>query len=162
MIAEANIQNLMRLVKNNERARRFDLSLLLQHDECGTIGCLVGNDYIAEYNKTSYFSVADVDRTQIEYGISPQIWDFLFSNLNTEYNYGLYEIFGEKKVIRICKQRDHLDKEAAIKRVLKFIYYVLHKRELLYDDSGRIRETARRQEGNHNVLKQVKEKVLAY
>jgi len=52
-----------------------------------------------------------------------------------------------------------LDKEKCLERVRKVIYYILHKRELIYDERGCVRETIRRAEGNHNVVKQVKNKV---
>lgn len=149
MITEANLPALMRCVTNNEKAQRFDLSTY-RHD-CGTYGCLVGNDSIAlgidepeMYGRYSGHIVWGIR----EYGImednnicpgGESLWSFLF---------GYYH-------------RTDVTREACLNRLRKFIYYVAHKRELLYDDSGRVRETARRAEGDHHVLRQVKKRVEA-
>lgn len=51
------------------------------------------------------------------------------------------------------------DRAAAVRRVRKFLYYILHKRELLHEADGCVRETARRQEGNHLVTQAVAKRV---
>lgn len=150
MISEANIPNLMRCVANNEKAPGFNL----HQWDCGTYGCLFGNDMIAN-GLAGVFSVTFNPHTlaESEYGLSQGAELFLFSCMDVGYLDRWVRFPGGGGL------RSKHDREAALSRLRKFIYYVLHKRELLYDDRGCIRETARRAEGNHMVLSQVKEAV---
>lgn len=150
MISEANIPNLLRCVRNTEKARGFWFPMHF-HD-CGSYGCLIGNDAIAHLGlEGSWYQVIKQLENQTgcnnaarwssqEYGfplLGNRVFDWLFYMGNGR---------GDTKEQRLARLR-------------KFIYYVLHKRELLYDDSGRIRETARRSEGDHHVLRAVKSAV---
>jgi hypothetical protein len=149
MITEANIPNLLRCVRNTENARGF---LFSQHvHECGSFGCLIGNDAIATFSLTGEWrDVMSQFRSKTgEYGFA----DWAATEYGVDY-YGraLGWLFYEPNLSGNTQ-------EQRLGRLRKFIYYVLHKRELLYDDSGRIRETARRAEGNHMVLRSVKSAV---
>ncbi len=150
MITEANIPALMRCVTNNEKASDFYLGAW----SCGTHGCLVGNDALA----------IGVDRNYIgwgfasdEYGLGYVILQFLFGTRD----FGRSSIGIELRptiawlINNVSCTRDPRDRTAALNRLRKFIYYVLRKRELLYDDSGCVRETARRAEGDHHIVRGV-------
>ena len=73
------------------------------------------------------------DFAELEYGLSYDVSRWLFFESNG----------------------DEDTREQRIGRLRKFVYYVLHKRELLYDDSGCVRESARRAEGDHHIVRQV-------
>lgn len=57
------------------------------------------------------------------------------------------------------RRDDADDQDACIRKVRKFIYYKLHKRELCHEPDGRIRESARRAEGDHHIARRVLEEV---
>lgn len=154
MISEANVQTLMRCARNNENAPDFNLGAWFH--PCGTYGCLVGNDVIATY-PNGLRSLMSPRWTTIEYGIPHTISALLFSNRELSHERWGIECLREHGAIHplVGIRRDPLNREAALNRLRKFIYYVLRKRELLYDDSGRIRETARRAEGDHFVIRNV-------
>lgn len=150
MITEARIDNLLRCVRNNEEALGFDFPDIVH--PCGAYGCLMGNDALASFN----IRATDWDEAHEEFGrISgyEYIWDW------TEEQYGI------RDNSRLCEWLFYWSnnrgdtREQRVARLRKFIYYVLHKRELLYDDSGAVRETARRTEGDHHVLRAVKSAV---
>lgn len=155
MITEANIPALMRCVRNNESAPGFNLLTFVS--ECGTFGCLVGNDRLGcqiHLEETHYsWSVR-------EYGVTRTVWQFLFGECEIARGAGGLVLSrsddGFLLAFNGSRRRNENDRTAALNRLRKFIYYVLHKRELLYDDNGCIRETARRAEGDHHVLRKVK------
>jgi hypothetical protein len=155
MITECNIQNLMRLVRNNEEATGFDLRAWFH--PCGTFGCLVGNDCIA---------IGAVDGAKDfglwamrEYGLPAVVIPFLFSSY--ELARGSFGIeceagdFGVMPYLNAIHRRDFADREAALNRVRKFIAYVERKRAIMYTADWRVAEIARRTEGNWNVCAQV-------
>lgn len=162
MILDANLEALGRLVANNRKAPGFDLESW--YDPCGTFGCLVGNDNLAcgkpiNLSGWTYYSEAGEP-----YGLSAIFSVFLFSfkdpvrNANgivcKMYSDGLY--YGPTD-----KYRDCSDREAAIRRVEKLIAYVRRKRALLYEADGRVKELARRTEGNHMVLPRIAHELAA-
>jgi hypothetical protein len=157
VITEANIPNLLRCVRNNEEAKGFYLGrwITVEH-ECGTIGCLVGNDWLALGHEPVVPGCTVNEWALMEYALKPGVGRFLFGESDIPKRPGLGIA---TKSLWPGEQRDQHDREAALARLRKFIYYVLHKRELLYDDSGRIRETARRAEGNHMILRSVRSAV---
>lgn len=161
MFSNINTQALLELVKNNEKVNNFDLRHLI--DDCGTFGCLIGNDYIQKHGKFNpiidYSMNVEVSQqvfewSKSEYCLPKSIWNFLFQyyDANKTWRGILLNSIG-------CA-RDCSDKKAALRRVRKFIYYYLHKQELIYDERGCVRETIRRQEGNYNIVNKVKEKAL--
>jgi hypothetical protein len=176
MITEANIPNLLRCVTSTENAPNFDLGTWVQVGEpCGTYGCLVGNDILTttgnirsrhtwhdDFDEVTCLNTLNVDEdvdisewAMQEYGISEKLMDYLFmpNDFLLRWNGGhnAYDF----------KTRKHDDRAAALRRLRKVIYYILHKRELMYTDDMKVRETARRQEGDHNVLQQVLAKLEA-
>lgn len=159
MITETNIPALLRLIKNNELSKAFDLRHFVQ--PCGTFGCLIGNDWLATHEPSLAGLEFDFRHTNF--------WEFSRCQYKTSHwvsfwLFNTHDFFKGPWGIRLSKswfgeQRNCTDRQAALNRVRKFVYYVLHKRELLYDDSGCIRETARRSEGDQHVLQQVQQKV---
>jgi hypothetical protein len=171
---------LMRCVRNVESVsdRLFDLSSYVEDGRsCGTVACLVGWDWVmcgrpvpASISENlalrtlvhaSRGSLEDfVDHGEWgfeEYGVSEELFDFLFMPYSDRLVWNPErERNCESSTVRDCR-----DKEAALNRLRKTIYYILRKRELMYDDSGRVRETARRQEGDHNILRKVMEDMEA-
>jgi hypothetical protein len=141
MISEANIPNLLRCVRNNEDAPGFYFCTYFHR--CGTFGCLIGNDYMSVRSIAKVDSLIEeqpcISWAWQEYGFSecPRLFFWLFARCNGRGN----------------------TKEQRLARLRKAIYYIAHKKELLYDDSGRIRETARRAEGDHFVLRSVAQAV---
>lgn len=182
---KADIQSLMGLCRANEEAEGFDLGgwihdpkdwwdgdvtkdvgeMLadgeLKNPPCGTHGCLVGNHLLA----TREFKLLNrIDTTQSfetvakRYGLTVGEAEFLFAAANHRMGrFGLIKDFdGGYKVggtIELC--REYNDRESAIRRVRKLIYYKLRKRELCYEEDGRVKESARRAEGDHRIDRQV-------
>jgi hypothetical protein len=168
-----DIQSLLRLIRHNEQAKSFDLSLwfYVDHDdivrgECGTTGCLVGNDVMG------CCSLDTVSMESIENQLSDTLMRGLGSKLKPwstatgEYGYGVpHRIFAwlfHSVAVRSNGQydfhRDELDRDAAIARVRKYVYYVLHKREMMtggtktYDNA--------RQTGHVNVAAKIERQLV--
>lgn len=141
-----NTQTLFRLIRNNENAKGFYLTLWFSTSiECGTIGCLVGNDALMSGNEQLRLSLLTCHTDPYifpakEYGISRMAAAWLF---------------GPYKTLRGGGNRNPDDREAAINRVRKYVYWKLHRQEMMYDERGCVRETIRRAEGNHMVARQV-------
>ncbi len=169
MISETKIGALLDCITANEKAPGFTLGKWIESDArsamptCGTYGCLLGNHMIAagrwDAGQGAFVLVnggqmeaagsGPMRLAMDEYGLSLSLASWLF---------GVNEIGhlpdGEISFISFiysARRRDH-SREACLNRLRKYVYYVLHKRELLYDDSGAVRETARRAEGNHMVV----------
>jgi hypothetical protein len=161
MISEVNTQALLRCIRNNEEARGFDLSNWV-HD-CGTYGCLVGNDLLACGVPRSDWHVRTYAAAGRHYGLSSLVAQYLFGVFEYKpgpYGFTVYKDGMKEPVLNgAAGFRDATDREAALKRLRKAAYYFMHKKEMLYDDSGRIRETARRAEGDHHVCRKVKQAV---
>lgn len=149
MITEARIDNLLRCVRNNEAAHDFCFYPAIH--PCGTFGCMFGNDMLAVYDGYSQSegaawakirNVAKADTSDLlvrEYGLLP-----LGSGLVMHW------------LFYCCNGRGDT-REQRIHRLRKFIYYVQRKRAILYDEQGRIKESARRTEGNWMVCPKVME-----
>ena len=120
----ANIQALMQLVKNNENSKDFDLTHWTS--DCGTFGCLVGNDLLARNVFISEAILQDIlwgKRHDHYYGLQHSVFNWLFNCRKKDHENN-------------WKLRNNKDKKAALNRVRKAIYYILRKRELMYDDDG--------------------------
>lgn len=130
-----NTQALLRLIDANERAAYFCLARWFNHkdlSEC-TGGCLVGNDYLENRNQTNlsivyvYRTSIDGDSVMKEYGVTSREYRYLFSAFNHKF---VWCPVRRENIVKLV-QRDVRDKQAAINRVRKFIYYKLHKKEML-------------------------------
>lgn len=157
-------QGLMDLCRVNEEAPDFNLATW--QEPCGTFGCLVGNFCVAR---------PDDELRMVRYGwgfapmIEPEcgIWksvakrfgltlgeaEFLFAGTNHSFNeWGL--IPDREGGFLATDMRDCKDRSAAIRRVRKLIYWKLKRREFIHEPDGRVRESARRLEGDHNFAAQ--------
>jgi hypothetical protein len=140
-VLEANIPNLLRCARNTDEASGFDLSGFV--NSCGSYGCLVGNDMLA-LGIYRGLMIHPRDWATKEYGVS-----------SVPYCTGPLSF-----LFYFFRRRDD-SREAALRRLRKFIYYVLHKREMLYDERGCVRETARRSEGDHFICRAALEQATA-
>ena len=161
MISEVNIPALLRLIRNNEQAKSFCLMLWIA--PCETYGCLVGNDWLATHPGQVFpGAIKAIEEYGLAYKTNHLVYHFLFEAQGIKFRYEKHESkAGEMVMVVRCPPRNIYDREVAINRVRKFVYYVLHKRELLYDDRGCIRESIRRAEGNHNVVAGVLERIAS-
>lgn len=154
-------QSLMDLCTANEEAPGFDLgSWFSRHESCGTVGCLVGNyalsrlgtDEILCAGVVNSFSFLLVDYTfqdiAARFGLSDKESEWLFASCNFPRREGFGLVLDSITHGDSIGGRSQGDRHAAIARVRKLIYYKLRKRELLYEEDGRLRESARRTEGN--------------
>lgn len=153
-------QKLLDLIKTNGCASHFRLNCFI--NSCGTFGCLIGNDFLANRGERPCLRSAIKD---IGPDLGGAVWNWRI--IATEYGITLSEslfLFSDIKHT-LCWVKDHnegfavyrdfLDKKAAINRVRKFIYYKLHKRELMEDPQ------TRHSEGDFNVVQRTVEKVSA-
>lgn len=169
-------QGLFKLVKANEEAERFDLGFWVDHDVCGTIGCLVGNFCLANPEDALKLDETIEEPVYSESGVRGDAFRHIAARFGLTHNesqwlFGtvdpaLFQSMGYWENIRSIYSsmfsgdyRDCTDRAAAIARVRKFIYYKLHKQEMLYEEDGRVRESARRAEGDQHVVRKVLEKV---
>ena len=160
-LMDCNIQELMNLVKANENSKDFDLSNF--KSPCGTYGCLVGNHaldrgtkIISSFNKEfrrEYVQPCDSLNTTNIYNLTFVPYWFLFSSIEkNSCGKAKRDVYGSRVY------RDASDKEAAMNRVRKLIYYVLRKRELMPDRStkeGRESYDISRNSGDIGVQQQV-------
>jgi len=130
-------QKLLQLCKANEESKNFNLRTWLQ--SCGTFGCLVGNDWCANKENRPYLQhnvgSRDISGTQKEYGLTKNEFRFLFMGRDNTHSY--YPQLGCTIHALNGKPRHPLDKTAAINRVRKFIYYHLHKQEVMATETAR-------------------------
>lgn len=156
-----NFQGFFNLIKANEESKDFDLYQWY----CGSYGCLIGNYGIkfsilemlgiiplpdSESNDCDIVSNVYI-RAANHLGISLNESWYLFTGQNPAHNENhttyYYYMGGES--------RKRHDKEAAINRVRKFLYYHLKKREFCIDEKG-ITDKSRKV-GDVNFNKQVRE-----
>jgi hypothetical protein len=154
-------QALMDLCRINEESRaRFNLGTW--RTICGTACCLVGNFCVARpgdslrlINESGrYMPFMDGVRrtgdlqvqTAARFGITVPEACFLFGPHDK-----VRTVWGRSAGM---KSRDAYDMHAAVRRVRKYLYYKLRKREFCYDEKGCVRESARRMEGDHNFARQ--------
>jgi hypothetical protein len=145
-----NTQNLLDCIKASENSESFDLNLIVS--ECGTYGCLVGNHLISLGMDSRDVCLAFESLENREfYGLTKLEYQFLF---------GIYEVFHssewgthlrcgfeQRRPLFTCFKSDRRngeDKESALNRIRKLIYYKLHKKEMMYDERGCVRESARK------------------
>jgi hypothetical protein len=165
-------QALLDLCRINEEARGFDLgSWTSTKGGCGTVGCLVGNFCLARPNDELRLSDGRgqplfpqtrdaAPAIAKRFGISVGEAQWLFSMDEIERNQNGFVSYGAKNwrpfgySFRSGGNRDCYDRESAIRRVRKLIYWKLKRREFMYEDDGRVRESARRLEGDHNFASQ--------
>jgi hypothetical protein len=152
MRPDINFQALMDLVKANEDSKDFDLSRW----KCGTYGCLVGNyglKYDEEFLEAVRNSVVEFKLIAQAFGISEMEAKYLFHSIaHIHINHTMFlPQYGYQCLGNL--NRDYHDKEGALNRVRKFIYYHLKKREFCLDDNG-VTETSK-QVGDVNFANQV-------
>lgn len=140
-VLEANLDNLRRCARNTERAKHFDLSIC--RSDCGTYGCLLGNDAAA-----CGLSRLEVwDRYGGHFAFGSREYN-IPSAIDGSSHIGSF-LFGFKK------RHGKYSKEACLSRLYKFIAYCERKRAMLYEADGRVKESARRNEGDYMFCKQV-------
>jgi hypothetical protein len=147
MLRKANAQGLMDLIRANEEAPNFNLGSWVE--PCGTFGCLVGNWAIRCNRMWMLDSDGIYDLAAESLGITRKESRFLFSTIDVVRDRFGFEVPG---LDRDCENRS-----AAINRVRKFLYYKLRKWELLYEEDGRVKESARKQEGDRMVCREALE-----
>lgn len=119
--------------------------------ECGTVGCLIGNYNLMAGRYSQLFGDwynPEAESKDWEYfGITEREYNWLFM-MGAEYpDYEPPKPASMYRVFYNLRNLDDVTKEQALARLRKFIYWKLHKEEMLYDDNG-VREEARRAEGN--------------
>lgn len=133
----------------NEEAEKFDLRSW--YKPCRTYGCLVGN-YVIKQNINW---PTDWERfSEEEFNLTDSEVAFLFAAENATEIAGIGKVCGWH-ILDPRFTRPVFDKAKALNRVRKFIYYNLHKREMLYEEDGRVKESARRAEGDHMIMEKV-------
>lgn len=155
MLYDANLTALKRCVRNNEKAPDFNLGVFV--NECGTYGCLVGNDAISVRTKSPLEAFCGWSLN--EYNVPGFLWTFLFCEFEMrridgrgiEVAQGQLAIAGHDAT----RRRACRDREAALNRLRKTIEYIERKRAIWYEADGRISERARRVEGDWGVCASV-------
>lgn len=143
---------------------RFWMGAVICRNECGTAGCLIGN-YNAmvgrapgrfgtfEVNLNSDVVLDKLPGDWEHFGITTAEYDWLFNEgpvfneaktdrrtYDTSYGWEIYARAGDANLI---------SRERTLTRLRKFIYYKLHKHEMIHDEKYGVREEARTKEGNH-------------
>jgi hypothetical protein len=150
MISEVNIQNLMRCVRNVESVsdRLFDLSSYVEDGRsCGTVACLVGWDWVmcgrpvpaSISENLALRTLVHASRGSLEDFVDHGEWGFEEYGVSEELFDFLFMPYSDRLVWNPERERNC---ESST-------------------DSGRVRETARRQEGDHNILRKVMEDMEA-
>lgn len=174
-------QRFLDMIKANETAKGFyyrrwitPAGALDSRPGCGTVGCLAGNYYLAakrcgnelkglpsEHHLT-YECLAD----HLGITMGESIWLFC-PEPPSRYISGLGLLASKSKngegkpgavyfntganLAASPKFRPPHDITPALARLRKFAYYKLRKRELMYEADGRVKESARRTEGDCRV-----------
>ena len=149
-------QLLLDLIKANEAAENFNLGRWIEH--CGTYGCLVGNHACAVGGEflsvASSFCDGDASTTfsilASKYGVTIRESFFLFASQNNTICWDA----GSGENIYSTTYRLRTDKQKAINRVRKYLYYKLHKQELMEDPK------VRHMEGDHHVVRKAAERAV--
>lgn len=168
-------QAFMRMIRNNEHAPGFYLCNWTSW--CGTFGCLYGNDRIAEgrpIRPNATFRDAIFDACE-DYGLTlaEATWCFGTQYLARKSGHGIVfetaaldqqAMWMERKPVpgmplQSWRGKDPNNLVAAMARLRKLLYYKLHKQEMMYEEDGRVKESARKAEGDHHVLRKVLAKV---
>lgn len=147
-----NTQRLLDLVKANEGSNGFDLGSWLS--DCGTYGCLVGNHHVANPIDVPYalFDEGEIALKRISklYKLTQFEAAFLFGIRDLSHTRWRYNHVSH----HAGRTRDPYDKEAAINRVRKLIYYKLRKADLMSGGTKEYEEACKT--GHINVAKEVK------
>jgi len=106
---------------------------------CGTYGCLVGNDFVANRDARPNLEAILAPLTSWapvgkEYGLTVSEVIFLFASFNWRREYR--KQYGLSMPAQV-NRRSRSDKAAAIARVYKFIYYTLHKSDIFSSEEAR-------------------------
>lgn len=165
-----DFQALMDLCRISEEAREFHLGIVASGSSCGSYGCLLGN-YAISGNDKRYRIHPECSRLIQFDGKSAELNGNLYGDAADRFGITLAEsMFLFCEYDRLRKDNYYVDpnqsgykrpwvgaeaRSAAIGRVRKFIYYKLKKREFMYEEDGRVKESARRLEGNHGFAAQV-------
>lgn len=142
-------QALLDLCRINEEAYEFHLGYW--SNVCQTHGCLVGNFVLARQCDT--LTLNTLNRTLCAFQAIARRFEITFNESSFLFNMEdvVRDKFGRYVHGRL---RPMKDREAAIRRVRKFIYWKLKRREFMHEPDGRVRESARRLEGDHNFAAQ--------
>ena len=127
--------------------------------DCGTVACLIGNWYVSKGEITGLKNIHPNESVG-------QQFDFhdISDRLNIPETISLF-LFGDHLACtsnRAVKEAFFLNKEQAISRLRKVIYYILHKREIMGLDKENWREIYEeaRRAGDIGVANKVSEDVL--
>lgn len=152
-----NTQRLLDLIKANEEAPDFYLDKWIS--PCGTHGCLVGNHMLKVYKDQDIFNA----HAKCTLGVAAEFYDLTLQEACFLFNSdeGFRRRFGihySRYQVNHEHLRDPYDKEAAINRVRKLIYYKLRKAGLM--SGGTESYEVARQVGHINVAEEVNESCL--
>lgn len=165
-----NVQKLFDLIKANEEADNFYLSDWFS--DCGTYGCLVGNYCLIkdkQYLKNILFGCGPTanhyEKIAYHFDIPYNIAIFLFSPYNYYKEdsllrdpYDNLHNFDFDEIEDHPYARKQWDRDAAINRIRKYLYYHLHKREMELDERG-VKESARNA-GSWDLMDRVKKELV--
>ena len=148
-----NAQKMLDAIRINEEAKDFDL--LSWFSECGTYGCFWGN-YLVSQGKINNTSYDDISK---EFNITYAEAQWLFSAVKPLKDHRnsikCDTYFNDNSILILSvaynkNKRENKDRKAVLDRVRKFIYYKLHKQELM---------ESRDLEGDHHAVNKAVEKV---
>ena len=157
-MSKINFQALLDVVRATEiqYTDKFDMNCIFQMDYgfCGTAGCMIGNYNLMKGLTGCLRSVTFSEHAK-EFGVTKNEFDWLFdAGVFTR----VIDANGARDIwVRFRRDLEEVTKEEALSRLRKFIYYKLHKQEMIYDDRGCVRESARQAEGNHMFAKKAVE-----
>ena len=161
MLTKPNFQRLLDVCKATEQqfTTRFDMHEVYSKDSCGTVGCMIGNYNVMVDREVDRFS----DGWSYQDNRMYEDWEY-FGITQYEYNWLFTEgvVFGRKNyALRYITPRRNLKrvtKEEALSRLRKFIYYKMHKHEMIVDEKYGVREEARQKEGDNNFVNRASKK----
>ena len=147
-------QELLDLIHANERAEDFDLRDWFSRGECGTYGCLVGNHLLEKFEGQPLEDIKNIHLTKVRNAITSPCWlQSVYGCQNEVIRFLFYESYSGFSN-RVAKHDPH-DKEAAINRVRKFLYYAMRKSDLMSGGSNEYEQA--RQTGHAGVSEHVEQ-----
>jgi hypothetical protein len=147
-----NFQRLLDVVKATEIVPLggFDMCCVNEKYSCRTVGCMIGN-YNAMVGRDPHcFGDRQNNEEQDDwdyFGITEDEYAWLFLGSPNHF----YFDFDRPR-----PGLSDITKDMALARLRKFIYYKLHKQEMIYDERGCVTERSRTQEGNHGFASRAK------
>lgn len=137
LVFNQNFQLLMDIANNTEKIPPHLFYMEYYITSCGTMGCMIGH-YSLKINK-------NIDYINHNLMISQRDWSFLFTGCGWRVGKGKW-----MKIINLTPN----DPIKAARRLRKYIYYKLHKREILGSDYSKKEDRdkyqkAREQEGDY-------------